>query len=357
MSLTLDHITKRFPSRSREGEVTAVDNVSLDIEQGAFVTLLGPSGCGKTTTLRLIAGFEFPTTGRIILDGKDLTNVAPNEREMAMVFQSYALFPHLTVFENVTYGLKLRKLSGDEIKKKALGVLEITDLVGLENRAPNQLSGGQQQRVALARALVMEPKVLLFDEPLSNLDAKLRLQMRGEIRGLQQSLHITSVYVTHDQHEAMSMSDKIVVMERGRVQQVGTATALYQRPASRFVADFIGQANFVPAQALAQRNGTLTVRAWDKTFDVPVPDRPIADGQPVTLVVRPEAIALADGAGGLQGTVRRVAYLGAQVDYDVEVAGMRVAVVDANPGRPRIFGQDEPVAVHLLSEHVYVLAE
>ncbi len=246
--LELRQISKYFPARDGSGEVRAVDDVNIDIRQGQFVTLLGPSGCGKTTTLRLIAGFEFPTHGDILLDGKAVNELPPNRRDMAMVFQSYAIFPHLNVFENIAYGLKIKKLSGQEIKRKVSQVLTLTELHGLENRAPNQLSGGQQQRVALARALVMEPKVLLFDEPLSNLDAKLRVQMRSEIRRIQQDLGITSVYVTHDQDEAMVLSDLIVIMHKGRIQQSDTALEIYRRPHNRFVADFIGRANFLPVE-------------------------------------------------------------------------------------------------------------
>ena len=248
MFLELRQISKYFTARDGSGEVRAVDDVNIDIRQGQFVTLLGPSGCGKTTTLRLIAGFEFPTYGDILLDGKAVNELPPNRRDMAMVFQSYAIFPHLNVFENIAYGLKIKKLSGQEIKRKVSQVLTLTELQGLENRAPNQLSGGQQQRVALARALVMEPKVLLFDEPLSNLDAKLRVQMRSEIRRIQQELGITSVYVTHDQDEAMVLSDLIVIMHKGRIQQADTALEIYRRPHNRFVADFIGRANFLPVE-------------------------------------------------------------------------------------------------------------
>ena len=357
MYLTLDHITKRFPARGGEGEVAAVDDVSLSIEQGEFVTLLGPSGCGKTTTLRLIAGFEFPTSGRIVLDGRDLTHVPPHQRDMAMVFQSYAIFPHLSVFENIAYGLKIRKLSQNDIRERVRRALAMSDLTGLENRAPNQLSGGQQQRVALARALVMEPKVLLFDEPLSNLDAKLRVQMRHEIRSLQQDLHITSIYVTHDQGEAMAMSDRIVVMSRGRVQQVGTAQDLYQRPATRFVADFIGQANFIPGRVVGQVDGRLTVEAWGQTLDVARPERAVGVGEGVVLVVRPEGMRLTTEAAGVPGTVRRAAYLGAQVDYEVDVAGTPVAVVDTDPRRPAVYARNDTVRVQMLPETVYVLPE
>ncbi|MEZ4673156.1 MAG: ABC transporter ATP-binding protein [Caldilineaceae bacterium] len=260
MFLDLTNVSKIFPARGGGGEVAAVDNVSIGIAEGQLVTLLGPSGCGKTTTLRMIAGFEFPTNGSIVLDGVVINDQPPNVRDMAMVFQSYAIFPHLNVYENVIYGLKIKGLSRDEIRRQAGRVMEITELNGLEQRAPNQLSGGQQQRVALARALVMEPKVLLFDEPLSNLDAKLRIQMRTEIRRIQQELGITSIYVTHDQEEAMVLSDQIVIMNKGRTEQIGSAVEIYRRPVNRFVADFIGRANFVPVRVV--ENGVASSAAF-----------------------------------------------------------------------------------------------
>ena len=238
MFLELNNLTKIFPGRDGSSEVYAVDDANVSIERGTFVTLLGPSGCGKTTTLRLIAGFEFATNGTIVLDGEMINDLPPNKRDMAMVFQSYAIFPHLSVYENIAYGLKIKKMSNTEIRTQVGEVMELSELQGLENRAPNQLSGGQQQRVALARALVMHPKVLLFDEPLSNLDAKLRVQMRSEIRRIQQELGITSVYVTHDQDEAMALSDQIVIMHNGRIQQIGSAVGIYRHPVNRFVADF-----------------------------------------------------------------------------------------------------------------------
>jgi iron(III) transport system ATP-binding protein len=355
MYLTLEHVTKRFPARGGSGEVTAVEAVSLSIQRGQFVTLLGPSGCGKTTTLRLIAGFEFPSEGRITLDGADMTHVPPNQRDMSMVFQSYAIFPHLSVFENIAYGLKIRKQSGDEIRRRVGRVLEMTNLTGLEGRAPNQLSGGQQQRVALARAIVMEPKVLLFDEPLSNLDAKLRVQMRNDIRALQQDLQITSVYVTHDQSEAMAVSDLIVVMNRGRIEQAGSAMDLYQRPVTHFVADFIGQANFIPARVVGSDNGRLRVATWGQTLAVPRPDHPLAEGAEVVLVVRPEGVRLAADGEGVPGVVQRVAYLGSQVDYEVMVDGATMTVVDSDPRRPAVYQRHEPVCVQLLPDTAYVL--
>src|SRR5512142_1519435 len=234
MYLKLQDIVKIFPARQGNKEVAAVNHVSLDIEQGELITLLGPSGCGKTTTLRMIAGFEFPTQGTIRLDGQPINMLPPHQREMSMVFQSYAIFPHLNVIENVAYGLNVKHVAKEEIRKRVADVLELVQLTGLETRAPNQLSGGQQQRVALARALVMSPKVLLMDEPLSNLDAKLREQMRNEIRRIQQTIGITSVYVTHDQIEAMTLSDRIVVMNQGVIEQIGAPTELYSRPISRF---------------------------------------------------------------------------------------------------------------------------
>ena len=315
MFLYLENLTKIFTARDSSNAVRAVDDVTLSIEKGQFITLLGPSGCGKTTTLRLIAGFEFPTEGRIVLDGQEINEQPPNRRDMAMVFQSYAIFPHLSVFENIAYGLKIKKIAGAELRRQVGDVLALTELTGLENRQPNQLSGGQQQRVALARALVMQPKVLLFDEPLSNLDAKLRVQMRGEIRRIQQELGITSVYVTHDQDEAMVLSDKIVVMSQGRIQQADTAINVYRRPANRFVADFIGRANFLPVTVLARQGNQWQVRLHDQELGLPVTDHfSPKPGDTALLLVRPESIRLsrhpAQGRPSVPGRVERTAYLG-----------------------------------------------
>jgi iron(III) transport system ATP-binding protein len=355
MYLTLDHLTKKFPARGKQSrEVVAVDDVSLNIEKGQFVTLLGPSGCGKTTTLRLIAGFEFPTTGHMTLDGQRLEDVPPNRRDMAMVFQSYAIFPHLSVFENIAYGLKIRKLPTPEIKRRAEDVMALTQLTGLHNRAPNQLSGGQQQRVALARALVVEPKVLLFDEPLSNLDAKLREQMRTEIRRIQQRLKITSVYVTHDQAEAMTMSDRIVVMNAGRIEQVGTAVDLYQRPNSPFVADFIGTANFLDATVVGRSGRSHEVDFKGHRLNIPNSGQDYTPGTPVTIVARPEGVELHDEAG-MPGTVGRVAYLGAVIDYDVELDGQTVSVVVYDPRRKALRPEGSPVKLQFIEESLYLL--
>ncbi|MFZ2488603.1 MAG: ABC transporter ATP-binding protein [Anaerolineae bacterium] len=355
MYLRLENIYKIYPPRGGSGEVTAVHDVNVSITKGEFVTLLGPSGCGKTTTLRLIAGFEFPSQGNIVLDGQVINELPPNRRDMAMVFQSYAIFPHLSVFENIAYGLKIRKLNGDEIKRRVARVLELTELGGLENRAPNQLSGGQQQRVALARALVMEPKVLLMDEPLSNLDAKLREQMRTEIREIQQRLGITSVYVTHDQIEAMSLSDRVVVMNKGRVEQIDTPQNIYRKPKTAFVANFIGRTNFVPGRVASATADQLDVEALQGVLAVAQPDAPLRSGHTVTLVVRPDAIHLTPTAGQFSGVVRRSTYLGSQVEYVVEVAGQSLVAVESDPRHVVVYPPDTQVGVHLLAEAIYVL--
>src|SRR5574344_1750142 len=241
----LEHISKIYEDPKSKKKFYAVHDLSLDIKPGSFVTLLGPSGCGKTTTLRMIGGFESPDEGEIYLGDKPINALPPNKRDTAMVFQSYALLPHYNIFDNVAYGLKLRKLPKEEIRDRVLKILDLVELTGMETRMTNQLSGGQQQRVALARALVIEPSVLLFDEPLSNLDAKLRVQMRTEIRRIQQEVGITAIYVTHDQSEAMAISDNIIIMNKGVVAQKGTPQEIYYNPVNEFVADFIGEANFL----------------------------------------------------------------------------------------------------------------
>ena len=287
--LELRDVVKIFANRGKD--VVAVDHVALDIAPGEFITFLGPSGCGKTTTLRMIAGFEDATSGRVVLDGEDMVVLPPNKRPMSMVFQSYALFPHLSVRDNVSYGLRLRRLGADEIRDRVDVVLASMNLTALADRSPNELSGGQQQRVALARAMVVRPKVLLFDEPLSNLDAKLRVRMRLEIRRLQQRMGITSIYVTHDQAEAMTMSDRIVVMNAGRIEQVATPEEIYRHPASVFVADFIGRANFLETTAGAVGDGAARVDVLGQNLVVPVhPD--VSEGDEVCVVVRPESVRL-----------------------------------------------------------------
>ncbi|KAA3656973.1 MAG: ABC transporter ATP-binding protein [Chloroflexi bacterium] len=358
MYLVLENVYKIFESRGGTGEVTAVDDVSLQIEKGEFVTLLGPSGCGKTTTLRMVAGFEFPTAGDLRLDNKVINNLPPHKRDMSMVFQSYAIFPHLTVFENIAYGLNVKRLPKAEITQRVDRVLDLVELPGFGGRTPEQLSGGQQQRVALARALVMEPKVLLMDEPLSNLDAKLREQMRSEIRRIHQQIGITSMYVTHDQTEAMTMSDRIVVMNEGRIEQVGPPTEIYRRPTSRFVADFIGRANFVDGVVRGVDNGRLSVESLGVLLDVSAASQDFQVGQKVTLVIRPEMALINPIEGAhVSGIVRQSAYLGSTVEYDVEVNGQLLSLVENDPRRTTIFAEGESVQVKFWDECLFVVAD
>ena len=328
MYLSLEKITKVFPPRGGATEVTAVSDVNLEIQKGELVTLLGPSGCGKTTTLRMIAGFEFPTSGKIILDGEEINTLPPHKRGMSMVFQSYAIFPHLDVFENIAYGLNVQKIPKKTINEKVDRVLSLVHLEGMGKRAPNQLSGGQQQRVALARALVMEPKVLLMDEPLSNLDAKLREEMRTEIRRIQKEMNITSVYVTHDQIEAMTLSDRIVVMDQGFIQQIGTPVDVYRFPQTKFVANFIGRANFIPAKVVSKNEKKLDVAVFGKVLITQGGDHTYSKDDPVTLIVRPEMMKIKKHGELFEGIIRRAAYLGNCIEYDVEVSNQLLTGVE-----------------------------
>ncbi|TWG64118.1 ABC transporter ATP-binding protein [Aminobacter sp. J44] len=350
-AVVIRELNKQFASPDApERTVQAVRSVNLTVEPGQLVTLLGPSGCGKTTLLRMIAGFEEPTSGDIMFGERRMNNVAPNRRDAAMVFQSYAIFPHLSVYENVVFGLRLKGLSASEIKAKADRILEITGLTAMQKRSPNQLSGGQQQRVALARAIVMEPRVLLFDEPLSNLDAKLRETMRVEIRELQQRLGITSLYVTHDQIEAMSISDQIVVMNGGVVEQIGSPCEVYARPASRFVADFIGKANFVKGKVVP---GGVEISGKHFTLANPT-TKP--DGTNVELVLRPEAISLSDESGIFAATVKRAMFLGNVAEYLLDVEGLGEWLVDvSNPGERGLFQQGSRVFASPSQASLHVL--
>jgi len=355
MYLTLENLTKIFPPRGGVSEVAAVQNVNLDINKGELITLLGPSGCGKTTTLRMIAGFEFPTSGKIILDGKGINSLPPHKREMSMVFQSYAIFPHLNVFENIAYGLVVQRLSKPVITKRVEKVLDLVHLEGYGDRAPTQLSGGQQQRVALARALVMEPKVLLMDEPLSNLDAKLREEMRTEIRRIQKEMNITSVYVTHDQIEAMTLSDRIVVMNQGIIEQIGTPVEMYRYPDNRFVANFIGRANFVSGVVQEQKEGKLTVKVMDKVITLKNIKREFTEKEEVTLVVRPEMTRVKKTNELLKGVIRRSVYLGDVIEYDVEVNGQLITGLESDPYVMELFSEGEQVTVGFAEGCIQVL--
>jgi len=310
------------------GAVRAVDDISFTIEPGTLATLLGPSGCGKTTTLRLIAGLEMATSGQILIGGEDVTLRSAADRDVCMVFQSYALFPHMSVFENVAYGPTVQGQSKARIRELVHEKLALVGLSGLENRSPSELSGGQQQRVAVARALVMEPQVLLFDEPLSNLDAKLRRRVREEIRELQLKLNLTVAYVTHDQEEALAVSDRIIVMENGRVAQTGTPAELYEEPASRFVADFIGDANLVAAELVEERGERALIRLGP--IDIEVHRRAARKG-PVTVALRAETLSLhlaRPEVPALAARVVKAAYLGKHREYTLTTPLGALFIVD-----------------------------
>jgi iron(III) transport system ATP-binding protein len=328
--IRLQGVSAVMQDRNR-GEIVAVRNVDLEVEPGELLTLLGPSGCGKTTTLRMIAGFQEPSGGSIFIAGRDVTHVPANARDIGFVFQNYALFPHLTIFGNVAYGLQVRQWSTADTRRAVEEVLELVGLAGFGERLPNELSGGQQQRVALARAIVIRPSVLLFDEPLSNLDAKLRVSMRGEIRHLQQTLKITTVYVTHDQEEAMAISDRIAVMEGGRIVQLDTAEALYRRPTSAFVAGFIGRANLLRAIVRSVADGVATLDVGGETLTMPAEGVP-ALGSAVNVVIRPESIAIEKSDQGPMAVVQTRTYLGDKIEYELSFGGQTFTVVRFNPG-------------------------
>jgi iron(III) transport system ATP-binding protein len=339
-SVQFRNVTKRY------GSVTAVDDVSFTIEPGQLVTLLGPSGCGKTTTLRMIAGLEMASEGQILIGGRDVTNLSAADRDVSMVFQSYALFPHMSVLENVAYGPSVQGVSKKDAYEMAMEKLSLIGLKGLEKRAPSELSGGQQQRVAVARALVLEPQVLLFDEPLSNLDAKLRRRVREDIRELQQSLNLTVAYVTHDQEEALAVSDHIIVMSNARIAQTGTPRELYEEPANLFVADFIGDANIISGDLVSVTGLMAQVNIGN--FSLQLPHRNAGQG-PVKLAVRPDAIVLDESASGvLTGTVRKASYLGTQVEYEVESTIGNLFIVQH--GRKEPIAPGTPVSVSFTTQ-------
>jgi putative spermidine/putrescine transport system ATP-binding protein len=342
--LRLEALTKRF------GETTAVADLSLDVPQGEFLSLLGPSGCGKTTTLRMIAGFEAPTSGRVTLDGRDITTLPPQRRGMGMVFQSYALFPHLDVFENVAFGLKSRGARGPETRERVARALDRVDLGGLERRRVQELSGGQQQRVALARALAPEPPVLLLDEPLSNLDAALRERTRIELRQLLKQVGITAVFVTHDQEEAFDLSDRIAVLRDGELQQLGTPNDLYALPANAFVGSFVGRANFLPGIILEVDGemGFCKV-AGAPRWRVRVASAGLVAGDDVRVMARPESLMIggsaADGSSALTGSVRDRRFAGATTVYRVAIEGASEVLVSS--GRPDLASVDDRVSIDL----------
>jgi len=354
--IRFESITKRF------GNLPAVDNVTLDVREGEFFALLGPSGCGKTTLLRMLAGFETPTEGRILIDGNDIANLPPNKRPVNMVFQSYAVFPHMKVTDNIAYGLKMDGVSGSEIRRRVDEALELVKLGGLGERMPDQLSGGQRQRVALARALVKRPRVLLLDEPLSALDAKLRDQMRSELTSLQKKVGITFIMVTHDQDEALAIATRCAVMNRGMLAQVATPSDLYEFPNSQFVADFVGRVNMFEGVLEKDEQDEAVVRCAD--FSAPVYlDHGVtgARGTTVWVALRPEKIEMhkrtegqtpfkmedaPQGANVTPGIIREIVYLGSETNYEVELeGGRRVKTFRSNLTRydQEDFTHDEPV--------------
>jgi spermidine/putrescine transport system ATP-binding protein len=320
-------VTKRFlgPGGRPESGVVAVDDVSLQIRDGEFFSLLGPSGCGKTTTLRMIAGFEHPTAGEIYIHGRPMGLTPPYQRNTNMVFQNYALFPHMTIARNIAFGLEMRKVPKQEVERRVQEALEMVRLPKFGSRRPNQLSGGQQQRIALARALVNRPEVLLLDEPLGALDLKLRKEMQIELKTLQKEVGITFVYVTHDQEEALTMSDRIAVMHLGKVLQVGTPTGIYERPNCRFVADFIGESNFLDGVVKDQRDGLVTVVVDDCLPVVASVDQPLSPGASVTVAVRPEKIRLLPRPprgdhNAFPASVEHVVYVGTDTRFRVRLS-------------------------------------
>jgi spermidine/putrescine transport system ATP-binding protein len=348
-------LVKRF------GEVAAVDGINLEMPSGEFFSMLGPSGCGKTTTLRMIAGFEQPTEGRILLDGTDMQFTPPHKRNVNTVFQSYALFPHLNVFDNVAFGLRRQKTSKSDVRTRVAEALELVQLTGLEKRKPAHMSGGQQQRVALARALVLKPAVLLLDEPLGALDAKLRKQLQVELKALQQQVGITFVYVTHDQEEALTMSDRIAVMSNGRVEQVAAPQEVYERPSTTFVADFLGVSNLMDAVAEgATGDGHCKVKVGD--FQLEAGQGEVSTTGATKITIRPERVRLGpqtdEGPNRLPGMIERPVYLGNSVQLIVRLAnGETVQALIQNAGDEIPYKQGDPVKVHMPAEALRVLTD
>jgi len=329
--LALKGVQKHF------GGFQAVEDFTLDVERGEFVSFLGPSGCGKTTTLRMIAGFELPTSGIIEVDGVDISHRPPNQRNVGMVFQSYALFPNMTVAENIGFGLKVRKKSADAIRKRVDELLELIHLSGKGGKYPYELSGGMQQRVALARALAIEPQVLLLDEPLSALDAKIRISLRNEIRSIQRQLGITTVYVTHDQEEALSLSDRVVVMSEGRIEQIGTPFEIYNFPTTSFVAKFVGTLNVLSGRTVDAASGRVEIEGQEILAAKPIAHAGIGD--PVSVALRPESVSLGEGPAGsnhLRGTIHDITFLGAIVRIRVSLGEGAGTVMFDTFNNPRL---------------------
>jgi spermidine/putrescine transport system ATP-binding protein len=358
VDVRLERVTKRF------GDVAAVDELSLDIEEGEFFSMLGPSGCGKTTTLRMIGGFEDPTYGTVFLGGRDVTDLPPYKRDVNTVFQSYALFPHLNVRENVAFGLRRKKVPKSEIGTRVSDVMKLVDLVGFEDRKPPQMSGGQQQRVALARALVNHPKVLLLDEPLGALDLKLRKQMQLELKRIQQEVGITFIYVTHDQEEAMTMSNRLAVMRQGRIEQLGEPEDVYENPSTEFVAAFLGASNLLEGEVKDETNGDATVLLSAGTsVIVPVDRIPQDAGTRVKVGVRPEKITIGEEGtpvpadlNSITGVLRMSTYIGVSHQYKVEgPGGTMLTVYMQNLGAEEAPRPGERVVLSWKPDHTFAV--
>ncbi len=349
----LESLVKRF------GGVVAVDGIDVHMPPGEFFTLVGPSGCGKTTTLRMIAGFERPTSGHILLDGVDVAQTPPHRRNVNTVFQSYALFPHLNVADNVAFGLKYKRVTRDERRRRVSEMLSLVRLAGFEGRKPDQLSGGQQQRVALARALILRPRVLLPDEPLGALDARLRKDLQVELKGLQSEVGVTFVFVTHDQEEALTMSDRIAVMNEGRVEQAGPPQAVYEEPATVFVADFLGVSNLIAAEAAGADGAGCMLRVGERMLRA---DQGATDALgEVKAMIRPERVRVephgSEGANRLPGMVEHAVFLGSFRELHVRIVGGGVVkAIAPNDGTPLPYAQGAPVTLHLPQEALRVLA-
>ncbi len=364
MSVELINISKIFKNPDHpEKELVAVKEVNLKILDGEMVTLLGPSGCGKTTTLRIISGFEIPSRGEIWIEGKNVNNLPPNKRDTSMVFQSYAIFPHLSVSQNIGFGLELKGWKSSLIKNEVEKIMEIMNLKDMYNRRPDQLSGGQQQRVALARAIINKPKVLLFDEPLSNLDAKLREQMRVEIRRIQQSFKITSIYVTHDQAEAMTVSDRIVVMNNGEIMQIGTPFDIYSRPSNVFVADFIGRVNIIEGFVKKIEKDMITIDYKTGVKKINNNSLKVKDNQSILTIIRPESLIVKKikeiNSSVLRGEITKIVYLGPTVEYEIKVKdrSRTICAVIYNPIESGFFKHGEDVGINFNSESVHLLSD
>ncbi|WP_454101662.1 ABC transporter ATP-binding protein [Metabacillus sp. SLBN-84] len=354
-SVKLDKVSKMF------GKARGVENVNIDIKPGEFFTFLGPSGCGKTTTLRMIAGFYFPSEGKVLFDNQDVTTLQPNKRNIGMVFQNYALFPHMTVFENIAFGLEVRKLNKSEIRRKVEKAQSMVHLEKYGERKINELSGGQQQRVALARALVIEPNILLLDEPLSNLDAKLREETRLEIKRLQLELGVTTIYVTHDQTEAMAMSDRIMVMNNGVIQQIGSPEEIYNKPVNKFVASFIGESNVLNASVEHMDQTRVTARTSDGlTFNGLLknasPNVSFRTGEPVKLSIRPEALAEGTGPNQFEAEVQFVEFTGVTINYIVKAKETTFKVMVVNKGN-KVMSRGDLITLHISEGSIYFIGE